>query len=105
MRGVGRDIRWQRVIDVFWISREEGSLWPRGYGVISRYYRGDGTARGTIIPFNLLIGWSLYLYWKVRFGWVAPASWHDVHRAYLQGKEAAWREAYDEGYRLGSSGG
>ena len=88
-----------------WITRSEGEIWPRGYGLVSRYYRADGTARGTIIPFNLLVGWSIYLYWKIRFGWAAPPSWHDVQAAYAdaveRGYEKGWTAGHVEGHEAG----
>ena len=95
----------RRVIDVLWIRREEGAEWPRGYGLVSKYYRGDGTARGTIVPFNLLVGWSLYVYWQTRFGWAPHPSWHDVQGAYADGRADAWKKAWDAGQEGGFTRG
>lgn len=81
-----------------WITREEGALWPRGYGLVSKYYSVDGRARGTILPFNLLVGWWKYCYWKARFGWVAPPSWADNRKAYFKGKEEGEAEGFTRGH-------
>ncbi len=88
----------------FWITREEGEEWPRGYGLVTRH-NVDGRARGTIIPFNLVIGWARNLYWKVRFGWAPPPSWQDNRNAYLTGLDVGYQSGYDAGYELGSHGG
>ena len=95
----------QRAVDVLWLTREEGEVWPRGYGLVSKYYRADGIARGTIVPFNLLVGWSLFAYWQTRFGWAAPPSWQDNRNAYTDGLDAGFQKGYDAGYELGANGG
>ena len=95
----------QAIGNRLWIKREEGEVWPRGYGIVSRNCHSDGFARGTIIPLNLLIGWVWYLYWKTRFGWAPPASWHDVRLAYADGRTEAWSEAWGAGYSKGAADG
>jgi len=95
----------RRLVDVLWIRREEGAVWPRGYGLVSKYYTPDGIARGTIVPFNLLVGWSLYAYWKTRFGWAPPPSWADNRAAFRAGQDVAFQKGYDAGYELGANGG
>lgn len=81
-----------------WITRDEGEIWPRGYGLVSKYYSPDGRARGTIIPLNLLVGWWKYCYWKTRFGWAAPPTWADTRKAYLQGREEGFEIGFTRGH-------
>jgi hypothetical protein len=89
------------VIDVLWITREEGALWPRGYGLVSRNLDFDGRSRGTIIPFNLLIGWARYLYWRTRFGWAPGPTWRDVHLARHESQADTWDKAWTAGQEGG----
>jgi len=99
----------RRIIDVLWITRGEGEEWPRGYGVAWRSMWSDGLSRGTIIPFNLLLGWLRWFYGQTRFGWAPPPTWQDHQNAYLHGREAGYeagvdsqaRAAFDEAWKSG----